>query len=96
MLLNQYVFNDFENILCFNLLSVAFEILYNDTLFKAFCKYCQSLDDFFSFSTCSGRMKTLKTTGVLAKSAVSVLTTILSSYLLDQNMGVEAQNLYFK
>lgn len=49
MLLNQYVFDDFEKILCFNVVSIASEILYNDTLSKAFFKYCQSLDALFIF-----------------------------------------------
>lgn len=35
MLLNQYIFNDFENFLYFNVLSI--EILYNATNSKAFC-----------------------------------------------------------
>lgn len=37
MLLNQYIFNDFENFLYFNILSIASEILYNATISKAFC-----------------------------------------------------------
>lgn len=35
MLLNQYVFNDFENFLYFNILKS--EILFNNTISKAFC-----------------------------------------------------------
>lgn len=49
MLLNQSGFDDFENILCFTVERIASEILYNDTLSKAFFKYCQSLDALFIF-----------------------------------------------
>lgn len=37
MLLKQYVFNDFENLLYFSVLSIVSEILYNDTISKALC-----------------------------------------------------------
>lgn len=87
MLLNQYVFNDFENFLYFNILKS--EIVFNNTMSKAFCNVV-IVQMPISFFTVSRQRETLKKTigqyfsvlgclrimGVLAKNAEFLLSPL--------------------